>query len=68
MREITRFKMTKGHSNRTRVSVDWKTKVIEGIKRGIADAKAGRVVSHEVAMAEIDAVIVAVDAERTGKV
>lgn len=60
--------MTTGHTNRIRVSVDWETKMIEGIKRGIADAKAGRVVPHEAAMAEIDAVIEAVDAERTGKV
>lgn len=57
--------MTAGHTNRTRVSVDWETKMIEGIKRGIADAKAGRVVPHEAAMAEIDAVIEAVEAERT---
>ncbi|TIU29045.1 MAG: hypothetical protein E5W34_01375, partial [Mesorhizobium sp.] len=59
---------TTGHTNRIRVSVDWEAKMIEGIKRGIADAKAGRVVPHEAAMAEIDAVIEAVDAERTGKV
>lgn len=58
--------MTTGHTNRIRV--DWETKMIEGIKRGIADAKAGRVVPHEAAMAEIDAVIEAVEAERTGKV
>ncbi|MCV3210436.1 hypothetical protein OHD62_30190 [Mesorhizobium sp. YC-39] len=42
--------------------------MLEGIKRGIADAKAGRLVPHEAAMAEIDAVIEAVEAERTGKV
>ncbi|RWM05563.1 MAG: hypothetical protein E5X80_23615 [Mesorhizobium sp.] len=60
--------MTTGHTNRIRVSVDWETKMIEGIKRGIADAKAGSVVPHEAAMAEIDAVIEAVEAERTGKV
>ncbi|AZO24901.1 hypothetical protein EJ070_32400 [Mesorhizobium sp. M1E.F.Ca.ET.045.02.1.1] len=60
--------MTTGHTNRIRVSVDWETKMIEGIKRGIADAKAGRVMPHEAAMAEIDAVIEAVEAERTGKV
>ncbi|WP_264296789.1 hypothetical protein [Mesorhizobium sp. B1-1-8] len=41
--------------------------MIEGIKRGIADAKAGRVVPHEVAMVEIDAVIEAVEAERKDK-
>lgn len=60
--------MTTGHTNRIRVSVDWETKMIEGIKRGMADAKAGRVVPHEAAMAEIDAVIEAVEAERTGRV
>lgn len=53
---------------RIRVSTDWETEVLEGIKRGIADAKAGRLVPHEAAMAEIDAVIAAVEAERTGKV
>jgi predicted transcriptional regulator len=42
--------------------------LIEGIKRGIDDAKAGRMVPHEAAMAEIDAVIEALEAERTGKV
>jgi predicted transcriptional regulator len=30
---------------------------IEGIRRALADLEAGRVVSHEEAMAEIDAVI-----------
>nr|WP_292339277.1 hypothetical protein [Mesorhizobium sp.] len=42
--------------------------MIEGIKRGIADAKAGRVVPHDVAMAEIDAMIEAGEAERTREV
>jgi predicted transcriptional regulator len=60
--------MTTGHTNRIRVSVDWEAKLIEGIKRGIDDAKAGRMVPHEAAMAEIDAVIEALEAERTGKV
>lgn len=60
--------MTTGHPNRTRVSVDWETETMEGIKRGIADAKAGRVAPHEAAMAEIDAVIKAVEPERAGEV
>ncbi len=60
--------MPKGRTTRIRVSVDWETKLIEDIKRGIADAKAGRVVPHEAAMAEIDAVIEIVEAERAGKV
>ncbi|RWA72556.1 MAG: hypothetical protein EOQ30_15020 [Mesorhizobium sp.] len=60
--------MTTGHTNRIRVSVDWEAKMIEGIKRGIADAKAGRVVPHDVAMAEIDAMIEAGEAERTREV
>jgi len=33
----------------------------------MADAEAGRVVSHDEAMAEIDAVIEAVEAKRMGK-
>jgi predicted transcriptional regulator len=37
---------------------------IEGIKRGLTDAAAGRVVPHEEAMAEIDAVIDTVQAKR----
>jgi predicted transcriptional regulator len=60
--------MTKGRTARIQLSVDRETKIVEGIKRGIADAKAGRVVPHEVAMAEIDAVIEAVEAERKGRV
>lgn len=59
--------MTTGHSNRTRVSADWETKMIEDIKRGIADAKAGCMVPHEAAMAEIDTMTEAVEAERTGR-
>ncbi|CAN5287799.1 CopG family ribbon-helix-helix protein [soil metagenome] len=37
--------------------VDRELEFIEGIQRGLADLEAGRVVSHEAAMAEIDAVI-----------
>jgi predicted transcriptional regulator len=47
--------------------VDRELAIIEGIKRGMADAEAGRVVPHDEAMAEIDAVIDAVEAERAGK-
>lgn len=39
--------------------------IIEGIKRGLLDAEAGRVVAHEEAMAEVYAVIEA--AGRGGK-
>jgi len=41
--------------------------IIDGIKRGMADAAAGRVVSHDDAMAEIYAVIDAAEAKRAGK-
>ncbi|WP_263481630.1 hypothetical protein [Mesorhizobium sp. CA7] len=41
--------------------------MIEDIKRGIADAKAGCMVPHEAAMAEIDTMTEAVEAERTGR-
>lgn len=47
--------------------VDREIEIIDGIKRGMADAKAGRVVSHEDAMAELDAAIDAVEASRKGK-
>ena len=60
--------MPKGRTTRIRVSVDWETKLIEDIKRGIADAKAGRVLPHEAAMVEIDTVIETVKAERTREV
>ena len=60
--------MTTGHTNRIRVSGDRETKTIEGIKRGMADAKAGRVLPHEAAMAEIDAVIETVETGQTRKV
>lgn len=36
--------------------------IIEGIKRGMADVEAGRVVPHDEAMAQIDAVIAAAEA------
>lgn len=37
--------------------VDRELEIIDGIKRGMADAEAGRLVSHEEAMAEIFDVI-----------
>ncbi|TIQ22982.1 MAG: ribbon-helix-helix protein, CopG family [Mesorhizobium sp.] len=40
---------------------------VEGIKRGMADAAAGRVVPHDEAMAEIDAIIEASEARRADK-
>ncbi|BAV51885.1 CopG family transcriptional regulator [Mesorhizobium sp. 113-1-2] len=46
--------------------VDRELEIIEGIKRGMADASAGRVVPHDDAMAEIDAVIEGVEANRRG--
>ncbi|RUW62400.1 CopG family ribbon-helix-helix protein [Mesorhizobium sp. M7A.F.Ca.US.008.03.1.1] len=47
--------------------VDRELDIIEGIKRGIEDAAAGRVVPHDDAMAEIDAVIESAEARRLGK-
>jgi predicted transcriptional regulator len=47
--------------------VDRELEIIEGIKRGMADAEAGRVVPHDEAMAEIYAVIDAAQAKRAGK-
>ena len=46
--------------------VDREVEIIECIKHGMADAAVGRVVPHDEAMAEIDAVIEAVQV--TGKV
>lgn len=43
--------------------VDRELDVVEGIRRGLADIEAGRLVGHEDAMAELDAVIAAVEAE-----
>ena len=37
--------------------VERELEVVASIKRGMADMKAGRVVAHDVVMAEIDAVI-----------
>lgn len=37
--------------------VERELEIVAGIKRGLADMKAGRVVPHEEVMAEIDAVV-----------
>ncbi|MER8449588.1 CopG family ribbon-helix-helix protein [Mesorhizobium sp. M1428] len=47
--------------------VDHELEIIEGIKHGIADAAAGRVVPHDEAIAEIDAMIEAAEAKRADK-
>jgi predicted transcriptional regulator len=44
--------------------VDRELAIIDGIQRGLADAKAGRVISHDKAMAELDAVVDASSTER----
>lgn len=45
--------------------VDRELEIVEGIKRGLADAKAGRVVPHEQVMAEARQIIA--DAKRKRK-
>ena len=47
--------------------VERELEIIDGIKRGMADAAAGRVVPHDEAMAELYAVIDAAEAKRAGK-
>ncbi len=48
--------------------VDRELEIIDGIKRGMADAAVGRVIPHDEAMAEIYAVIKEAKAEKqTGK-
>jgi len=42
--------------------VDRELEIIEGIRQGLADVEAGRTVSHEEAMAEIDAMLDAIEA------
>jgi predicted transcriptional regulator len=37
--------------------VERELQIIEGVERGIADMKAGRLISHEVAMEELEAII-----------
>lgn len=44
--------------------VERELEIIDGIRRGLADVEAGRVVSHDEAVAEIQAVI---DAAKPGK-
>ena len=46
--------------------VDRELEILEGIERGLADAKAGRTVSHADAMARLDAVIEDAE-ERAGR-
>lgn len=38
--------------------------IIEGIERGLADMKAGRTVTHDAAMAEVDALINSIEQNR----
>lgn len=47
--------------------VDRELEIIEGIKRGLADVEAGRVVPHDEAMAKIHAAIDAIEAKRGDK-
>lgn len=47
--------------------VERELEIIDGIRRGMADAEAGRVVPHDEAMAEIHAEIDAAEAKRAGK-
>lgn len=47
--------------------VERELEIIDDIRRGMADAEAGRVVPHDEAMAEIHAVIDAAKAKRAGK-
>ncbi len=44
--------------------VDRELEIIAGIQRGLADIEAGRVVDHDEAMAEIEAVIAAAERRR----
>jgi predicted transcriptional regulator len=47
--------------------VDRELEIIEGIRRGLADIDAGRLVAHDDAMDEIDAIIDAVEAEKSDR-
>ena len=42
---------------RERLSRDWELRLSEGVQRGIADMVANRLVPHETAVEELDAVI-----------
>ncbi len=44
--------------------VDRELAILEGIQRGLADIQAGRVVAHDEAMGEIDAVVDATESDR----
>jgi predicted transcriptional regulator len=44
--------------------VDRELEIVEGIKRGIEDMKAGRLIPHEEAMRQLDATIAAAIARR----
>lgn len=48
-------------------AVDREPEIIEGIKRGLADVEAGRLVPHDEAMAEVHAAIEAAKAAKDGK-
>lgn len=45
--------------------VDRELEIIEGIHRGLAEVRAGRVVPHDAAMAEIEAVIAPGESHKT---
>lgn len=47
--------------------VDRELEIVEGIKRGLADVEAGRVVPHDEAMAEARRIIAEVRRERAGR-
>lgn len=44
--------------------VDRELPIVEGIQRGLADVRAGRTVPHEQVVAEIDALLDAIEARR----
>ena len=44
--------------------VDRELEIIEGIHRGLADVRAGRVVPHDEAMAEVEAIIAAAESHK----
>ena len=53
----TAQRTARGSMTQNTTKTIWECDIIEGIKRGIADAVAGHLVPHEEAMAEIDALI-----------
>lgn len=46
---------------------DRELEIIEGIRLGLADVDAGRLVAHDDAMAEIDAIIDAIEASKNDR-